>query len=446
MPPSRISHFAKEPVLAPLPPVKKDSAGYGVGAAGFGLGSWGLTPGSTGIALTPLTAVGVAAAWACVNRISADMGKLSRRVMKRLPKGGSRQDFKHPLNHLLRFPNPWQNPTQFWGYLSSWVALRGNAYVAVLRNDAGEPSMLIPLSPDRCSVMVSATGELYYQVTHPTFRSGQTAIMHRDNMMHVRSLISFDGYTGISPIAAGPDVFGVGVAAQQHAAVLFRQGTRLSGVLQHPGRLNPEARAFLREEWKQRHEGVQNAFQIAVVDEGMKFQETSMTSADAQLLEARQFSVVEVCRMFGVPPHKVYDLSRAHFANMEQGNLEYWSDTLQPLGKQMIEEASRTLLFSDEQDSYYIDIDYDELMRTDRKTRYTTDEIGIRSGRLTQNEARISDGREPNVPGGDDFLTPLNMATSGADGAAGAAGRAGSAKPDSLIEQDEKPAAGESDE
>jgi HK97 family phage portal protein len=429
MPPPRIAVLAREPTFTFPEPVKKDAGGYGIGTAGFGIGSWGLTPGSTGIAVTPLTAIGVSTAWACVKRLSEDMGKLPKRIMRRTPRGGSVQDFKHPLNKLFRTPNPWQSPSQFWGYVTAWLALRGNAFIICIRDDAGQPIMLIPLSPDRCSIKISPIGLIYYQISHPSFRSGQSITMHRDNVMHVRNAISFDGYTGVSPIAAGPDVFGLGIAAQQHGAVLFRQGAQLSGVLTHPGKLNPEAKAFLNQEWQNRHGGVQNAFNTAVLDEGMKFEATSMTSEDAQLLQSRQFSVTEVCRMFGVPPHKVQDLSRAHFANMEQGNLQYWSDTLQPIGGQYSEEMSRVLLFEDEIETHYIDIDFDDLYKTDRKTRYETNEIGIRSSQLTPNEARITDGREPNVPNGDEFTKPLNMGST-ADGGA---------KPDPVSAQDAKP-------
>jgi HK97 family phage portal protein len=429
MPPPRIAALAREPQLSFPKPVSKDASGYGVGTAGFGLGSWGLTPGSTGIAATPLTALGIATAWICVSRIAQDNGKLPRKIMKRLPKGGATQDFKHPLNKLLREPNPWQSPSQFWGYVNSWYALRGNAFIVIVRGDAGEPRMLLPLSPDRCSVRLSPTGQVFYQVMHPSFKDGQSVMLHRDNVMHIRTAISFDGYTGISPIAAAPDVFGIGIATQQHGAVMFRQGARLSGVITHPGKLNPEGRAFLRQEWRTVHSGVQNAFETAVLDEGMKFDATSMNAEDSQLLQSRQFSVLEVARMFGVPPHKAGDFSRAHFANVEQSNLDYKGDTLVPLGNQQEEEMWRTCLYTDEQDDYYIAIDYDEMLRTDRKTRYETDEIGIRSGRLTQNEARISDGKDPNVPGGDEYQKPLNMGTSGG----------ADAKPDANITDDEKP-------
>jgi HK97 family phage portal protein len=429
MPPPRI-RYPSEPRM-PVVPRVKDSGGFGAATGGFGLGGWGFLPGSTGQAVTPVASLGIATAWACVKRVSEDNAKLPRRIMRRLPNGGAVEDRKHPLNKLLRAPNRWQTPSQCWAYLTCWLLLRGNAYAVVVRGPAGEPISLVPMSPDRVSILMSSNGELYYEVYHPYF-GNTTTRMHRDNVMHLRTAISFDGYTGASPLAAAPDVFGLGIATQQHGAVLFRQGAQMNGVIKHPGRLSSEGKDFLRARWNERFGGVQNSHGTAVLDEGMSFEKLSMTNEDSQFLQSREFTVLEVCRMFGVPPHKVFDLSDAHFQNMEQGNLQYQSDTLQPIGKQYEEEGGRVMLFEDEQDVFYIDIDYDELLRADRKTRYATDEIGIRSGRLTQNEARISDGRQPNVPNGDQFLTPMNMNSS-------ADGKGADGKPDPTIEDDEKP-------
>ena len=436
MPPRRIEALAREPTFTHRQPVVKDNASGGSagGYTAVSPGSGGLWTsmfargGSTGVAVSSYTSLGVSTAWACVKRLSEDDGKLPRRVMRRLPNGGVRPDYKHPLNKLLRAPNPWQTASQFWSYSTAWYALRGNAYIAIIRDEeSGDPVMLVPIAPDRCQIKIAPkNGLLYYNISHPLFGDGRDVLISRDNVIHIRNSISFDGYTGISPIAAGQDVFGLGIAAQQHGAVVFRQGTNMAGVLKHPGKLNAEGRQFLRQELMDAHSGVQNMQKPMVLDEGMTFEPTSMTNEDAQLLQTRQFSVLEICRMFGVPPHKVQDFSRAHFANMEQGNLQYASDALQPIGTQYEEECQRTLFFENEQDDYYIEVDYDTLLRADRKTRYETDEIGIRSGRLTQNEARISDGREPNVPNGDDFQKPLNIGTTGD-------------KPDSTITSDEKP-------
>lgn len=435
MPPPRIATLARDPIFTFPPPVQKDVGGNGVSAAGFGygFGAWGFMPGSSGLAVTPYGALQIAAVWSCVKRLAEDIGKLPRQILRRTGRlsqlsEGKKVDTKHPLNALLRRPNAWQTPIQCWGYLIAWFALRGNAYAVVLRGPDGAPEAIIPVNPDRVSVLMSpVSGLIYYQVSHPLI--GDSVRFHRDDVIHIRSLISTDGYTGLSPIAAAQDVFGLGIATQQHGATLFRQGAQMNGIITHPGKLSADAKAFLSDNFERRQAGVQNAHKTPVFDEGMKFEKLTMTNEDAQFILSRQFSVEEIARMFGMPPHKIGDLSHAHFNNLEQSELAYRSDTLLPIGTQLREECGRVLFFEEEQLRYEMDVDYNELLRADRKTRYETDEIGIRSGRLTQNEARISDGREPNVPNGDVFQMPMNMGTTADAGS----------KPDPIVAGDEKP-------
>jgi HK97 family phage portal protein len=411
VPPPRIAAFAREPRLTTSMPeqVKKDAGGFGANYAGFGFGAWGFLPGSTGAAVTPYAALQIATAWACVKRIAEDMAKLPRNVSQIMPNGGRRKLRNHQLAALLQSPNKWMGPSQCWGYMSAWLAMRGNCYAVVERGPSGEPAGIVPVSSDRVSVMVTPEGELYYQVSHPYLGTGRR--FHRDNVIHVRGLISFDGYTGISPIAAAQDVFGLGIATQQHGAVLFRQGAQLNGLIKHPGKLSNDAKKNIADAFEQRHSGVQNAHKSAVLDEGMSFEKVSMTNEDAQFLESRQFTVPEICRMFGVPPHKVHDLSNAHFNNLEQSELAYRSDTLLPIGTQFKEECGRVLLWSDEQADHEIDVNYDELLRGDKLTRYQTYQIGLNNGIVNRNEVRIDDGREP-VEGGDEFRVPLNTGAS----------------------------------
>ena len=309
MPPPRIAVLAREPHLtASLPgPRQKDIGGFGVGYSGFGFGAWGFASGSTGVAITPYAALQVPTAWACVKRLAEDVGKLPRQIRQLLPNGGTRILRRHPLLSLLRQPNRWQTPSQLWGVMTAWLALRGNAYAVVLRGSAGEPIEIVPLSPDRVSVMLSPQGELYYEVNHP-FLGFENRRMHRDNIIHLRGPVSFDGYTGISCIAASQDAFGIAVAAQQHGATLFRQGAQMNGFIKHPKVLSREAKDYLTNALDEKYAGVQNAHRTPVLDEGMDFVKITMTSEDAQLLGTRQFSVIEICRMFGVPPHKGNDV------------------------------------------------------------------------------------------------------------------------------------------
>ena len=50
---------------------------------------------------------------------------------------------------------------------------------------------------------------------------------------------------------------------------------------------------------------------VAVMEGNMTFQPITVNPSDAQLLETRQFNVIDICRFFGVSPVKAFDLSKS---------------------------------------------------------------------------------------------------------------------------------------
>lgn len=409
MPPLRLGTLAREPTftkIASVPAtVQKDAGGMSVGSQGLFAGI-GFIPSDTGMPVTPFTAQGVATVYACEKRLADDIGKLPWQIRRRLRRGGYRVDLEHPLNKLFRRPNRWQTPSQCWSFFTSALALRGNAYAAIVRDQrTGAPKEIVPVSPDRVSMHVHASGDIFYRMNMPVY--GQM-VLHQDNVLHVKGK-SFDGFSGISPLQACPDAVALAMAAQTHGAVLFRQGAQVKGVVIHPGHLGKEGKENVSKSIEENFGGVQNAHKVMVFEEGMKFESIQMTNEDAQFLESRKFSNVEICRLFGVPPHKVFDLDNAHYDNLESSEQQYINDTLFPIGNQTAEVMEDKLLYEDERDDYSISLDFDRLLRADRATRYATDTVGIQNGFLSINEARIADGREP-IPGGDEYRVALNTA------------------------------------
>src|SRR6201999_4153270 len=101
-------------------------------------------------------------------------------------------------------------------------------------------------------------------------------------------------------------------------------------VLELQGKATPEIRAAVRSEWNEMHQGTSNAMKIAILQNGAKFTKTSIDPEDAQFLSTRQFQVIEIARLFRVPPHKIGDYSQAHLANLEESNTDYVTTTLMP--------------------------------------------------------------------------------------------------------------------
>jgi HK97 family phage portal protein len=360
---------------------------------------------NTGVPVTPFTALQSAAVYGCTKCIGEDIASLPLQIRRKTANGGWIIDERHPLNLLFRKPNRWMSAFQFWSYVLTAYCLRGNSYIVIQRDRAGAPVELIPVTPDRVTVKLSPeTGEPWYLVNARQIGIG--VWVPPDDMLHMMNM-SVDGYLGLSPIACAQDVIGLSLAAQQHGAVLFRQGGQISGVLKHPGRLGKEAAENLAESWRDTHGGVQNAHKIAVLEEGMTFDKIAITNEDAQFLQTRQFQVVDIARIYRVPPHKLGEYGRATFNNLEQQQQQYIDDCLGPHTEQLEGLMNDQLLFDDERTAYETHFDFTGLLRGDTIRRYQSYQIGLLNGFMSRNEVRALEGMNP-IPGGDEYRVPLN--------------------------------------
>ncbi|BAK83957.1 phage portal protein [Komagataeibacter medellinensis] len=387
-------------------PVNKDVGTTTIPSLGM-FAAFGGYPASTGTPVTPFTALQASAVYGCVNCISQDIGKLSLTMRRKLPGNrGYTAVTDHPLLTVLRKPNPWQTRSQFWRYLSTSLKLRGNAYAAILRNYGGEPTSLIPLSPDVTTPVISDTGRVFYRFSHPMIGQGQ--LWYQENILHFRDMMVDGGYVGLSPIAYAQDVMGVAIAAQRHAAILFRQGNQTGGVLSTDKPLSPEGAVQIANEVANHYQGVENSSKPMVLGSGMTYERMTLTNEEAQFLESRRFSVEEICRIFRVPPHKVQHLVGGTFSDIENEEQAYINDTLQPVATEIEQMGSERLLFEDDiAAGIELYFDFDSLLRGNQKARYEAYSIGTQTGILSVNEARAREGLPP-IEGGDVHRFPLN--------------------------------------
>jgi HK97 family phage portal protein len=374
---------------------------------------------NTGVPVTPFTALQSAAVYACIRAISQDMAMLAPFIRRQVSAGYVRVP-THPLNKLFRRPNRWQTWFEFIGYAVSSICLRGNAFIVVERDQDANPIELVPIAPDRCSIMLTDEGDLWYRIN--SRRLGYGLLVPPDDMIHVKN-ISLDGYVGISPIAVAQDVIGLALATQQHGGILFRQGGQIGGVISHPGKLSKEAADRVANSWRETHAGVQNAHKVAILEEGMGFEKIAMTNEDSQFLETRRFQVVDICRLYGVPPHRLGELDKATLNNIEQQNQQYVDSALKPTACSLEQLFDHHLLFDDERPALEVKFDFDDMTRGDLLTRYQAYQIGTLNGWLNRNQVRAKENMDPIEDGhGDEYRVPLNTAVPGVDLAPSAPG------------------------
>lgn len=368
---------------------------------------------SSGMRVTPDTALEVSAVFRAVTLISQTLALLPTIVYRFLARGKER-DVSHPVSRLLRVqPNRYQTAFQWKEMMEGHVCLRGNAYSQIVTNAAGVIEQLLPLHPDRTKPLqengqyVTVGGELVYE--YRSALGGAPQIFFQSEILHFRGF-SRDGVVGVSPITLAREAVGLSMAIEQQQARFYGNGATLSGALKVPRGLNREQRQELRESFIERHAGVERAHSVAVFEDGMEWQQIGLSAKDAETLAERKFQVTEIARWYGVPPHKIGDLERATFTNIEHQAIEWVTDAILPRARRNEQTLMMALFTPTEQQTHFIEYLIEALLRGDTKSRFEAYAIGRQWGWLSADDVRELENMNPLPEGrGDIYLTPLNM-------------------------------------
>lgn len=368
----------------------------------------------SGVAITADVAMRHSAVYACVKALSEDIAKLPIFVYERLKDGGREKKPRSGLHRLLHDrPNKWQTSFEWREMMMGHVLLRGNAFSLIVPGGGGmRPSGaqdLIPLHPDRVSIHGSEMEGV--EGYHYTDKDGREIPIHTEDMWHLRGLSS-DGYQGVSVIAAMAESVGLSIAAEQHGGSTFRNAAQVPFAITHPGN-GQSAFDRLQDRVRAQHQGSGNAGKILYLEEGMGVEKLGMTGRDSQFLETREFQVPDIARFFRIPPHKIQDLRRSTFSNIEHQSIEYVTDSLQPWVSRFEGTTKRSLLANDP--DHFVELALQGLMRGDSAARSAFLNSAISAGWMTRNEARQLENLNKGPEELDEYLQPMNMQVAGED-------------------------------
>lgn len=322
---------------------------------------------TSGKSVNEMTAMQTTAVYACVRILSEAIASLPIHVY-RYKDGGKEMVCDHPLYTLLHDePNPEMTSFVFRETLMSHLLIWGNAYAQIVRNGKGEVLSLYPLLPNKMSVERDSNGVLYYVYSrysdeNPNMKKMGDIILRQEDVLHIPGL-GFDGLIGYSPIAMARNAVGMTMACEEYGASFFANGANPGGVLEHPGVLKDPAK--VRDSWNAVYRGTTNAHKIAVLEEGMKYQQIGIPPEEAQFLETRKFQINEIARLFRIPPHMVGDLEKSSFSNIEQQSLEFVKYTLDPWVIRWEQALKKSLFLPEEKKEFFIKLNVDGLLRGD---------------------------------------------------------------------------------
>jgi HK97 family phage portal protein len=372
-------------------PVTMEEFGYLLGQGRGG----GMT--KAGVSVGPTRALGVSAWYRGVRYLTETVASLPVHTFRDVAGVRSR-----------RADPPWltrpDTELPWFGLVEHWMMSllhRGNAYAFKVRNPLGQVIGLRPIHPDRVRVGQASDGTKVFKIDNRE-DIGFTA----REILHIPGL-SYNGIVGLDPLSLMAEGLGRAAAADQFASQSFGQGSHLQAYLSIPQPLTDEEAQRTKHQWERFHKGMANSNEFGVIGNGAEYKTVSLTPEQQQLLETRKFEVTEVARYLGVVPHKLYDLERATFSNIEHQAIEAVVDGIRPWVERLEAWVNFDLTLLPNRN--FLEWQIEGLLRGDSAARAAFYMAGITGGWLMPAAA----ARLENQPAGAEleyYLRPLNMA------------------------------------
>lgn len=359
----------------------------------------------SGVVITADNCITIPTVWACLRYLSQTTAVLPWFVMRPVQRGTERAS-THPVTALLntRAAAEW-SAFQFRETLLHWALRWGNGYAEIERDPTGRPIALWPLHPSRVQPMRDENGTLFFRVHNGQAAPSDVALM---NMFHVRGF--GEGPIGINVTDYVAEVLGWARAVQLFGAGFFGNGMNVAGVVETGKSLSQRGLDRLKLEMKKLYRGVRGE-RVMFLDAGMQFKPIGMEPEKAQFLATNQHLVEEVCRIFGVPPHKVGHLLRSTNNNVESQTIEVVVDSVAPWVKRFEDEANFKL-FGQNRQGFFSHMDMTALMRGDPASRGAFYKVLREMAVISADEIRQREGMNPmTAPGGDKYTIQSQYTT-----------------------------------
>lgn len=377
---------------------------------------------NSGAVVTPETALRVTAVYGCVALIAGAISTLPFNVYERTKdtrKRAMHGDKEHEYWWLLN-----ESATQD---LTSCTAMEyfigarlfyGDAFALLDRPNpfTNRVTGWRPLHPSRVQPFrEGGNGPLAYRITDT---DGSVKVYDPADVLHVPSL-GFDGLRSPSPITyAAREAIGSSLAAEEFSARFFSQGSTHDIALKTKAGLTPADADNLRKSYTAKYGGGSNSRMPLILTGGLEVEKLSITAKDSDLLPTRQFTVEEICRVFGVPPYMIgaTDKTTSWGSGVEQQGIGFVKYTLRRHLRPIQQEFNRKLWPNREK--LFVEFDTMDLERADFKTRMEGYRIAIgragEPGWMSPNEVRHTENMEP-IVGGDEINKGVPPVTSAND-------------------------------
>jgi len=363
-------------------------------------------PSLSGVNVTQEAALSISAVYACCRIISNTIASLHLGLYRRLPNGDTEE-----VTNIPEFIIPCLEPNELYSRFTFdstsefHLSFCGNSYTRLHFGRGGRISKMEIIRPETVTPFLK-DGKLFYTYVDIY---GKTVTVYDWEILHFKNF-SDDGLIGKSPLTLARETFGMSIAANQYAANMYKNGGYAKGVIESDAALKTEQIAELRRSFLSVLQDYKNTASIPVLGGGMKYKQISMSPKDAEFIAAGKMSVLDICRIYGVPPHLVAEMSNSTYSNIEQQSIEFTQNLIRPKVKLRETEMNRRLLRQSDKGTYFYRYNLDSLLRGDTEARGNYLVKMLQNGVYNIDEARAFDNMNQLPDGlGKAHYRPLNM-------------------------------------
>jgi len=358
---------------------------------------------ASGVTVTPETAMQVPDVFACVSVLAEDVGRCPLKLRVKTNNGEWEDATSHPLWEILHdLPNPETTAAEFRDSLMRDLLRHEKAFAEIVRKPNGEVKALWRLDPERMTVSRDAMNVKRYSYRMDAGKPIEwTFDPDRPPLLELRHP---------SPIHRCRDLIGLAIALDMYASKFFANGVRMSGILHVPPQ-KPEGRQAIRETLEAMHGGVKNAHKFGIFEGDTKFTPLSTTNDEAQFNETRKQIRTMIAGSFRMPPHKIGDLERATFSNIEAQDRDYVNSGLDRFLVLLEQAYRRDVLTTRQYPRYQAIFDREALIQSDLQSRMEALASGRQNGIYSANDVRrkLHENPIPAAEGGNQYHMNGNM-------------------------------------
>ena len=359
--------------------------------------------------VTEQSALTYSAVWDAVNLISNTTAALPLHLMQSKEKKKRIADDRYIYRVLHDQANDYMTAMMFRKVLMSHILTWGNGYAEIVRDGYGEVRALWPITPNRVKVE-AVEGRPVYRVSMPD--SSPDVVLPREKVLHITGP-SFDGFVGYSVIAMARKSIGLGMALETFGALYFGQGTHPGVIVSHPNKLDAQTSSNLKQSLTESYSGLGNTHRLMLLEDGMKLEKLGIPPNDSQFLESRMFQITDIARWFNVPVHKLKEMTKSSFNNIESEDRSFYMGSILPWTILLDQNFDMQLLTTSDKERsgrgrYYFKHSMKGVLKGDIAGQTAHYSAMLDRGVYSINDVRALEDMDP-IEGGDIHLVPLNM-------------------------------------